>query len=471
MDDRSDRPTEISTSESNLDTSAVSDVSASLEQESRTLTYVNLKNEYKFELPNVLIMNTRNLTKSEVERSIDRGIKKVVTNGNYQPSSINYFINFTTIYNKLTNSRTPKGLSFVYFIDAGFPNIFLGLNPNGTERIELYQDPNWVPEEWDNCVEEQNEEFTWDNINKGFDFTNPNLNWADAIEEENREKSKREPVMLERKMDPIAVLYGEGVNEEKFEISCESGFAKIKKEKYDGYAHSILFVHIPTWANLFELRKIFSFFSKSESYPILEYSVDVKGTGSLFVTYSPGSDGAMLANLILFKYPYSRNGMSSELTISFSKAGTYERAMSRGKDNIITITSRTEQKNFNAIPEEKFRKKLAFTQKEEPGIRSGSFSDKWRSNNLEQGKYNKKSPPRVNKTTIIKTPPKNYTTKNKALSQPKKIQPNQSQPKKIQPNQSQPKKIQPNQSQPKKIQHDMDEVGDLEILNTWMRKK
>ena len=115
-------------------------------EEIRPLTYVDLDTHVRFDLPNVLILKkTKNLRKSEVEACIDRGINDAMSNGKFTPSSSFYFLNYTTVYDKMTKKTNPKGLCFVFFEDPGFPQIFLGKNPNGSERVEVYPDPGLGP--------------------------------------------------------------------------------------------------------------------------------------------------------------------------------------------------------------------------------------------------------------------------------------------------------------------------------------
>jgi hypothetical protein len=456
-------------------------ISENPEEVKKELTFIDLDTHVRFDLSHVLILKTKKLLKSEVESNIGRGIEFAVSHGDYSPSSTFFFLNYTTVYDKKSRKTNPKGLCFVYFEDSAFPQIFLGKNSNGSERVEFFPDPSFVEESWEEVEKEEKVYNGWDDLDFS-NFMEPGANWADIVEKEYEEEEKKKAPMLERKLNPISVLYGRGVSEEKFKIECEGGFAKIRKEDFVGHDHSRVFAQIPAWVNLFELRDVFSLFSKSESYPILEYSVDpVKKMGTFFASFAPGSDGAILSKLMLFNHQYTRVGKTVSFMPFLSKEGMYSRCLNRGRDYNLVISSRSNPKKICGVPSDYFGKKL--NSDKNVFQKSGAQSDKWRPN---QSKDCQKTTQSTNRSFPVQTPPKRYNpSPSPVQTPPKRYKPPSPSSSSQYPRKRyktsppsalslSPSKRRKNPVQTRKNQHqktyEKEKEEDLMVLSNWIKK-
>ena len=311
----------------------------------------------------------------------------------------------------------------------------------------------WVQKRWDGG--EEIKEYT-----KWSDFISPyndsDIKWADAADEE--DENKDEPIMLERSLNPLAVLYGKGVSEKRFLMECENGFAKIRKEDFMGNDHSRIFAQIPTWADLFELRKIFAIFSKSVSYPILEYSLDSRRkVGSFFVSYAPGSDGAIIAKLMLFNYQYTNGGRTVGIMSFLSKKGVYDSCMNRGRDCNLAVSVKSDSRRMTGIPDVHFRGKL--TTVKEKGQRNGSQSAQWHPKQpdftKEPKRYSQTPPSKQNDQQsshkqFCQTPPakQQYRSQQHQSQQHQSQQHQQQRPQQQRPQQQRPQQQRPQQQRP-----------------------
>jgi len=81
---------DIIQSENNVN--SLSETSEVIEEIVKPLTFVDLKTHVRFDLPNILILKTKNLLKSEVEDCISRGIDFATYSGEFTFTS-NFFFN------------------------------------------------------------------------------------------------------------------------------------------------------------------------------------------------------------------------------------------------------------------------------------------------------------------------------------------------------------------------------------------
>lgn len=330
------------------------------EEEIKQLTYIDHKTHITCTLPNVLVITSCKKGKNGyvlyyTEASVRNAIHTAIATakrGGYTSPNPTFILNYPTVYDPVKKRKTPKGLTFAWFADPALPNIFLGFNPDGSERVESYPDPKWeapVTDEWD----EEEEEFD----PATFFSKAGTISWADIQEKEEKKKEKQEAPMLTRKLPPIATLFVKQGAEDPEPLKIESGFAKIKKKVQDECDLSLLHVFIPSWADLTDLLKTFSPFSCSSSYPILEVTQDRDPAKChLYVSYPPGSDGAIIAQMILFKFTYSKGKNEEVIHVDFAKKGAYERNVEKVPHyRILKISSSIKKPPTSTIPQTFFR--------------------------------------------------------------------------------------------------------------------
>lgn len=309
------------------------------QDEIKQLTFVDFKTHIQVPLPNVLIITSckkgRNgfityYTESSVRTCIQTGITEAKRRG-YTSENPQFIMNYPTVYDPVKKTRTPKGLVFVWFADPAFPNIFRGLNPDGSNRVEQYPDPTWVAPPVDDWEEEAEEEIvytSWESFKSV-----STISWADMAEEEDKAEARKEarkkllePPMLTRNLPPITTLMVKQGAEDPEVLTIESGFSKIKKEVQEECDLSLLHASIPAWADISDLMKSFAPFSTSSSYPILEVIQNRDSSKfHLYVSYAPGSDCAIIANMILFRLNYKKGKNEETIQVDFAKKGSYER--------------------------------------------------------------------------------------------------------------------------------------------------
>jgi hypothetical protein len=352
------------------------------EEEIKQLTYVDHKTHIQCTLPNVLVITSCKKGKNGfvlyyTEASVRNAIQTAIATakrGGYTSPNPTFILNYPTVYDPVKKRKTPKGLTFAWFADPALPNIFLGLNSDGSERMESYPDPNWVApvaDEWD---EEEEEEFD----PATFFLKAGKMSWADIQEKEDKKKEKQEAPMLTRKLPPIATLIVKQGAEDPEPLTIEAGFAKIKKKVQDECDLSLLHVFIPSWADLSDLLKRFTPFSCSSSYPILEVVQDRDPAKChLYVSYPPGSDGAITAQMILFKFTYSKGKNEEVIHVDFAKKGAYERNVEKAPHyRILKLTSSMKKPPTSTIPQTFFRAGNSSTKPKQTNKVEGGWNTK-----------------------------------------------------------------------------------------------
>jgi hypothetical protein len=337
------------------------------EDEIQKLTFVNHQTHIQCFLPNVLIATSctkgRNgfityFTEASVRNCVQAGINEAKKKG-YESPDPRFLINYPTVYDPVKKKKSPKGLAFVWFADTAFPNIFLGKNPDGSPRIEEYPDPNWVAPPMDNWDDEEEEEDTFD-PSTFFNFK-PGKSWADIQEEEEKKEAKKkkpEAPMLTRKLPPIATLIIKQGAEDPEPLKIEEGTSKIKKKIQDENDLHLLHLNIPSWADLSELLKTFSMFSTSGSYPILEAIRDNNRPDRchLYVTYPPGSDCAITAQLILFRITCRSGKNEEQVLVEFAKNGSYDRQIVKAPTyKVLKVSPSMKRPPSSTVPQTFFR--------------------------------------------------------------------------------------------------------------------
>lgn len=398
------------------------------EDEIQKLTFVNHQTHIQCFLPNVLIVTSctkgRNgfityFTEASVRNCVQAGINEAKKKG-YESHDPRFLINYPTVYDPIKKKKSPKGLAFVWFADTAFPNIFLGKNLNGTSRIEEYPDPNWVAPPMDNWDEEEEDTFDPSTF---FSF-GPGKSWADLQEEEEKKKKPEAP-MLTRKLPPIATLIIKQGAEDPEPLKIEEGTSKIKKKIQEENDLHLLHLNIPSWADLSELLKTFSMFTTSGSYPILEAIRDNNRPERchLYVTYPPGSDCAITAQLILFRISCRSGKNEEQVLVEFAKNGSYDRQIVRAPVyKVLKVSSSMKRSPSSTVPQVFFKSSQgshsssSTPQKSTPQKRTPQKAPdgKWRTNSEitrekpkeEDGWTTKGAPTKKEKKPPCKTPPK-----------------------------------------------------------------
>lgn len=242
---------------------------------------------------------------------IDSGVATVAQISNCLKSAIK---NAEKILGRKTNCRfkinllvNKDGEYFGYgYIWISSPEIYwmlLGRNPNGTERIEEYPDPDWKPPSPST------------NENKTIDS---NKNWIDIVEEEDAHVQP----MIKKILPPLVALSGYEYDSEQIQHLKELkeregqqdvaipkiGFFEISR----GYAldapqgslkNRLCARNVPDWIPEEVFKAIFSFYiqdTKGE-YPIVKFVTSKNGSRIVFITFDPNKKDAIFTLLMTKK--------------------------------------------------------------------------------------------------------------------------------------------------------------------------
>lgn len=240
------------------------------------------------------------------------------------------------------------GFGYVRVSDSRVYWMLLGRNPDGTERVEQYPDPNWTP------PPDPNEGLTQEEIIE----KNRNKSWAQLAEEED----KYIQPMIKNPLPPLVTIPGYEYDEEQRKHLKKLGLEENPEEdieipKYGyfaiqrGYAsdappgtvrHKICARNVPDWIPKEAFKSIFSFYTSEESkkkkvknivktkdglkeiedsYPLVNFINSKNGARIVFVTFDPATKDALFALLMTKKthiiHPENRN---LEATLVFMHA-------------------------------------------------------------------------------------------------------------------------------------------------------
>jgi hypothetical protein len=149
-----------------------------------------------------------------------------------------------------------RGYGYLWFDDVRLANVFLGKNPDGTERVERYLPKNRVR--------------MYKKLEKEMDNLDME-SWAELTEAEERIREKMESLYVVRKLDPLITLDEYGYNprdvKEKLIYKPTEGrniilgklqfFLDPIKEK-EGFERNMLFCsRVPDWVTEEDIYKIF----------------------------------------------------------------------------------------------------------------------------------------------------------------------------------------------------------------------
>jgi hypothetical protein len=218
------------------------------------------------------------------------------------------------------------GFGYVRVSDPRVYWMLLGRNPDGSERVEEYPDPNWLPPTDPNTnlsVEEIIER-------------NKNKTWAELAAEEDK---YIQPI-IKKQLPPLITLQGYEYDEEQRKhlrqlaleeerehskdkgklneipthgyFAIQRGYALDAPEGY--FKNKICARNVPDWIPLEAFKSIFSFYvsgesknkkvlvhGKEETYPLVNFFSSKKGGKIVFVTFDPNSKDAIFALLMTKK--------------------------------------------------------------------------------------------------------------------------------------------------------------------------
>jgi len=215
------------------------------------------------------------------------------------------------------------GFGYVRVSDPKIYWMLLGRNPDGTERIEEFPDPNWTP------PKNKNEGLSYDEILE----KNYKKSWIDLVEEED---AYIQPIIT-KVLPPLLTIPGYEYDAEQIEhlkeLAREKGEKNLEIPKIGcfeisrGYAtdpgpgmlkYRICARNVPDWIPLEAFKTIFSFYVSEESkvkkgsvrvgnkeivdtYPIVNFVESKNGTKIIFVTFDNSTRDALFALLMTKK--------------------------------------------------------------------------------------------------------------------------------------------------------------------------
>ena len=182
------------------------------------------------------------------------------------------------------------GYGYIWISSSEIYWMLLGRNPDGTERIEEFPDPDWKPPEREKETVETK-------------------NWFDIVEQED---SFVQPT-VQKKLPPLVTLSGYPYNKEQIEHLKEldgevpkEGFFEISR----GYAidsppgtmrNRLCARNIPDWIPVEAFKSIFSFYVQDGDYPMVNFVNPKKGGKIVFITFDPSKTDALFTLLMTKK--------------------------------------------------------------------------------------------------------------------------------------------------------------------------
>lgn len=208
------------------------------------------------------------------------------------------------------------GISYVRVTDTGVYNMLLGLNPDGTERVEREEilepeDPK-EPE-----TQTTNQDITLDDIAE--------MDWADCVDDWVAPIQKKKTVTI-RKLEPLLTLNSPRLG--KFTVS-----RAIVKDLDDGQKHDVLVSrNVPKWITADDIKKRFAPFvsdSKTKYKKIYDGRVnyftypDVSiKNNTVYVHFNPSTRDAQFA-LLMRKKTEIKSKDGTVHTMIFNVAQNY----------------------------------------------------------------------------------------------------------------------------------------------------
>src|SRR3990167_1643505 len=220
-----------------------------------------------------LNLRTANCSEEQVSQAIANTLKEIKEKCGGIPSP--FFLNYVRRYNRDTRVLEPTGICFVFIKNPQVYHIILGRNPDGTDRVKLVPDPDWVePEE------------------EAFSF-NTGMGWGDMMcEMEERERSKERP-MVRVPLEPLVGDITASTSEGDYVIEVQASFEKITPEKRDQCNLSTLYSSVKCTISDQKLVAFLRLFSDSSPYPRLKSGKPKNGVRNVYIEFNPNSYDAM----------------------------------------------------------------------------------------------------------------------------------------------------------------------------------
>ena len=215
------------------------------------------------------------------------------------------------------------GLGYIWVTNEEVYNMLIGKNPDGTDRIEYIEDPNWVAPE--KSLDEALDEIG--HLCSG--------SWADYCEAEDKIIARYEPKILKKYLPPLIELPGYEYDEEQTEhiknLSLEQRDSEpIPKKGYfhispafvqdidEKYCQNVLCArNIPQWITEKDLKTSFAPYATNSKIQVTRKIKGVKTTDTYpfvcineknvaFITFDPNTRDAQFALLMMRKVSMSK---------------------------------------------------------------------------------------------------------------------------------------------------------------------
>lgn len=223
-----------------------------------------------------LNLRTADLTEEQVSRAIVRTLEEIKKNCGGITSP--FYLNFVRRFDRETKALEPTGICFVFFKNPQVYHIILGRNPDGTDRVKLVPDPDWVAPDSE------------DEIPIAF---GSGMGWGDMMSEiEERERAKEQP-MIRVPLEPLVGDMIAMTPEGEYVIGIQASFEKITSEKRNQYNLSTLFASVKCVIPDNKLLAFLKLFSQSGAYPKIKSGKPKNGVRNVYVEFNPNTHDAM----------------------------------------------------------------------------------------------------------------------------------------------------------------------------------
>ena len=322
------------------------------------------KNEPQHTNCHLIYVESSVATEEQIRACISKAIKE------YQHK---HDKNFKTSFRvNAVSNRAGKlfGYSYIWFTNPETYHLLLGRNPDGSPRVEYYDDPNWSPPP--RPYEETLREALYQDVDPAGSTGPPmlkrkSLSWADSVEEEERIQALYTCPQLTRKLDHLMPLspieYEKDQRDQARQLMIEEAKRKnrwtedlvivvpnmiqlipgpaVVSSVESKYCHNVLCcLDIPTWITEKDLKNIFVPYvstgskkehrelrvrkvngeTREEEYPWITLN---KARHMAFVTFDPLTHDAQFALLMNRKVDVTRSdrsGSRQKCTLIFNHA-------------------------------------------------------------------------------------------------------------------------------------------------------
>ncbi len=252
----------------------------------------------KEEVKSVLYIETGLATWNQIHSIFTRAIK---TSGIY--------CKFQMVMPKNREGKF-KGFALIWFSDQQIPNLLMGNNPDGSERIEEREDPTWVPPEGDKekIIDERTQDIT---------------SWAEISDIEEEVGAMFMAPKIRVKLPTLLPIPKYYYNREQKQILKKTGKGDLPKEgginisyvtvrrHREGLSTHVIFGEVEEWMDTQKVKSIFSKYVTvpDGKYPMVKVldRVNQRGKKMTFVTFSPNSMDGQTAAFMSHDFIYNDN--------------------------------------------------------------------------------------------------------------------------------------------------------------------